>query len=157
MISSKPTAWLRALCLRTVYIRRTNAINLCTPVHTAKATVDQTTLLDSGATENFIDQTTWKNLGVGRHELTTPVRLRNVDGTENKLGLITHFCWLRIKYNGQSKLQRFFITALGKDRMILGYPFLWTFEPRINWRQGDLIDGEVVLQSSNYKYIPLYI
>jgi hypothetical protein len=119
--------------------------------------VEQTTLLDSGATENFIDKKTWQHLGIGRQPLSTPVKLRNVDGTENKLGLITHFCWLRIKYNGHSKLQRFFITALGKDRMILGYPFLWEFEPLIDWRKGDLKHGDVILQSSNYKFIPLYI
>ena len=80
-------------------------MSLCVPVHTARAMVEQTVLLDSGATENFVDEQTWKTLGIGRHTLPTPIKIRNIDGTENKKGLITHFCWLRVKYNGKSKLQ----------------------------------------------------
>jgi hypothetical protein len=42
-----------------------NTINLAIPVHTARATAEQFTLLDSGATENFISFWTWKQLGIG--------------------------------------------------------------------------------------------
>jgi hypothetical protein len=35
-------------------------INLHVPVQTAHATAEQTALLDSGATENFISYHTWK-------------------------------------------------------------------------------------------------
>jgi hypothetical protein len=31
------------------------------------------------------------------------------------------------------ELQNFFITDLGMDRVILGYPWLETFNPRLNW------------------------
>jgi len=56
---------------------------------------EQTALLDSGATENFISFRTWKQLGIGRQELNKPIMVHNVDGTENKRGKITHYCWLR--------------------------------------------------------------
>ena len=105
--------WSRATSTRTMYIRRLNAMSLCVPVHTARAMVEQTVLLDSGAMENFVDEQTWKTMGIGRHTLLTPIKIRNVDGTENKRGLIMHFCWLWVKYNGKSKLQRFFLTSLG--------------------------------------------
>jgi predicted aspartyl protease len=49
-------------------------------------------LLDSGATENFIDETTWQRLGIGQKELGKPITVTNVDGTENKKGKITHYC-----------------------------------------------------------------
>jgi len=50
--------------------------------------------------------------------------VHNVDGTENKRGKIMDYCWLRVLYNGEQKLQRFFLMSLEKDRMILSYPFL---------------------------------
>jgi len=76
-----------------------------------------------------------------------------VDGTENKKGKITHYCWLRILYNGKQKLQKFFLTSLGKDRMILGYPFLQEFNPQIDWTEGELKDGTVALQSTKFRYL----
>jgi len=107
-----------------MYIKQVNTINLLIPVHTAHATAEQTALLDSGAMENFISFCTWKQIGIGRQELNEPITVQNVNGTENKRGKITHYCWLRVLYNGKQKLQKFFLTSLGKDRMILGYPFL---------------------------------
>ena len=77
----------------------------------------------------------------------------NVDGTKNKKGSITHYCWLRVLYNGQQKLQQFFLTSLGRDRMILGYPFLREFNPQIDWAKGELQHGAVALQSARYKYL----
>ena len=60
----------------------------------------ETALLDSGVTENFIDETTWERLRVGKNRLKDKIILHNVDGTENKKGQLTHFCWLRICYGG---------------------------------------------------------
>jgi hypothetical protein len=76
---------------------------------------DEKALLDSGATENFVDETTWQQLGIGHKELEKPITVTNVDGMENKKGKITHYCWLRIQKGTRDKLQRFFITNLGQD------------------------------------------
>jgi hypothetical protein len=43
--------------------------------------------------------------------------------------------------------------ALGRDRMILGYPFLREFNPWINWTDGKLEEGNVTLQSTKFKYL----
>jgi hypothetical protein len=58
-----------------------------------------------------------------------------------------------VLYNGQQQLQKFFMTVLGRDRMILGYPFLWEFNPRINWIDGKVEGGNVTLQSTKFKYL----
>jgi hypothetical protein len=96
---------------------------------------------------------TWKRLGIGRKELARPVTVHNVDGTENKQGKITHYCWLRIVKGEKHMLQRFYITALGKDRIILGYPFLYDFNPKINWKTGKVLGEPVQLQSSRYMHV----
>jgi hypothetical protein len=129
--------------MRRMYIRRLNTMKLSVPVQTARITAEQTALLDSGATENFISHRTWRALGIGRQQLDKSIPVHNVDGTKNRLGNIKHYCWLRVIHNGQEKLQRFFLTDLGQDRMILGYPFLREFNPTIDWREGKLTQGTV--------------
>jgi hypothetical protein len=94
---------------------------------------DEKALLDSSATENFIDETTWQQLGIGQKELKKPITVINVDNTENRQGKITHYCWLRIQKGTCNKLQRFFIMDLGQDCIILGYPFLYYFNPPVDW------------------------
>ena len=53
---------------------------------------EEVALLDSGATENFMDMETWKRIGIGRKPLVKPIKVYNVDGTENKQGEMMHFC-----------------------------------------------------------------
>ena len=96
---------------------------------TASAKATERALIDSGATENFVDNATWQRMGVGRSKLPRPLRLLNVNSTENRQGEVTHRCCLRIKYNDKEDVQDFFIANLGKDRIILGYPFLRVFNP----------------------------
>jgi hypothetical protein len=85
--------------------------------------------------------------------LKMPIMVLNVDGLENQRGKITHYCWLHVRLGKKNKLQRFFITFLGKDRMILGYPFLRVFNPSINWTEGRIAEGKVTLQSTCFKWI----
>src|ERR1700747_1153669 len=115
-----------------MYINKIDALNVPFTFKTAHATAEEKALLDSGATENFIDQKTWERMGVGKRLLKKPIVVMNVDGTTNKGGGIMHFCRLRVLYNGKSDLQDFYIATLGRDRMILGYPFFRKFQPQVN-------------------------
>jgi hypothetical protein len=45
------------------------------------------------------------------------------------------------------------MTSLGRDRMILGYPFLQEFNPHIDWVEGTLKEGRVTLQSTRFKHL----
>ena len=90
-------------------------------------------------------------MGVGKRPLTKPLTVYNVDGSENKQGKITDYCMLCIIFQGQQRLQKFYIASLGKDSIILGYPFLYVFQPTINWQKGVLSGGEVNLQTLRYK------
>jgi hypothetical protein len=98
-----------------MYLNKIDALNVPFTFQTAHAMAEEKALLDSGATENFLDEETWKRMGVGRRLLDKPLKVINVDGTENKKGTITHYCRLRIIYNGETDLQDFFIANLGKD------------------------------------------
>jgi hypothetical protein len=136
-----------------MYIRRINAMNVRFKFQTAHAKAEETALLDSGATENFIDEETWKKMGVGRRPLSKSIKVYNVDGTENRKGELTHYCRLRILFDGKEDLQDFYITTLGKDRLILGFPFLQKFNPTVDWKRGRFKKGVVSIQSAMYKHL----
>jgi len=60
---------------------------------------------------------------LGTQKLPTPRPVWNVDGMPNRNGTITHACDLIVKKGHKKERQRFFISNLGKDRFILGYPW----------------------------------
>src|SRR5712671_4129047 len=66
---------------------------------------------------------------------------------------MTHYCRLRVIYNGEEDLQNFYLTDLGKDRIILRYPFMSCFNPRVNWKKGSLSKGKVVIQSAVIRHL----
>ena len=149
-----PTARLREVSRSkdSMYIRRINALNTKVAFRSLSEQAEEVALVDSGATENFIDREAWGRLGIGSRLTQTPLTVYNVDGSENSHGKITRYCWLRIVYQGKQRLQKFFIASLGKDRIILGYPFLYLFNPTIDWQQGRIEEGGLSLQTPRYKY-----
>ena len=101
-------------------------------------TAEETALIDSGATENFIDIEVWKALNIGRFRLERTIPVHNVDGSINKNGNIDSYVWLKVRLGKQEKNMKFYLTSIGKERFILGYPFLGAFNPTINWQTGNL-------------------
>ena len=94
-------------------------------------------LIDSGVGGKFIDQNyAWK-LGVKIQKLEQPLIARNVDGTENKKGEITSFVNLDLIINGRTKRTRLLVTGLGRQKIILGFPWLREQNPNINWQTGE--------------------
>ena len=110
-------------------------------------------LLDSGATHNFIDKQMAKRLGVGSHLLESPRTIKNADGTVNASGPLNRFTDLEVYYSGISEVQRFYITNLGEDRAIFGFPWLQTFQPTIDWQNAH-IEGKAELYTMNLEPPP---
>ena len=110
-----------------MYIRRISTVTTKIAFQTLSEQADNRALVDSGATENFINFKTWKQMGVRKRPLAKPLTVYNVDGSENKQGKITNYCMLCIIFQGRQRLQKFYIASLGKDSIILGYFFLYVF------------------------------
>jgi hypothetical protein len=108
---------------------------------------EEVTLIDSGARENFIDQETIKRLKLGTRKLEEPVQLRNIDGTYNQSGSVKSFIDLLINCGGRKVTQRFYVTNLGSDKMILGYPWLHTFNPDIDWPSCKLVGPAIKMET----------
>ena len=91
-------------------------------------------LVDSGATDNFIHPAFAKRLGLEMTPLDTPKRIYNIDNTSNKSGSITHSLELKVTTKGIEKVMRFLVTDIGNEDILLGYPWLATFEPKFGWK-----------------------
>ena len=51
----------------------------------------------------------------------------------------------------QEERMRFYLTGLGKDKFILGYPFLAAFNPTINWKAATITDSEVEIETLGFR------
>ncbi len=105
-------------------------------IHSNTKRAKTISLLDLGATENFLnlDYTKWLNLLIKR--LPFPRKLFNVDGTENKAGQLQFYTDLAIWTGPTTTTMRFFLTQLGEHKAILGYPWFAAIQPKINWKRG---------------------
>ncbi len=123
-----PGPWLAilaaTLCLKTIYIMKGNKCELPIPLESFKGTTNEKALVDSGATENFINQSMIKRLKLGMKAMDVPVTLRNIDGTSNCAGKITHYLNLLVSRGHKKLKEHFFVSNLEEDRIILGYPWL---------------------------------
>jgi len=121
-----------------VYFSLKNYVQINFTLSHYRGQVEESALLNSGATENFIDHTTVAKLQLGTKKLNFQRPVYNVDGTMNRHGTITHACNLMVKQGNKKVRQRFYVSDLGKDRFILGYPWFRAFNPDINWTEAKL-------------------
>jgi len=99
-----------------MYIFRSdNRLEIPITLSSFKGMADKIALVDSGATENFIDQETIKKLKLGTKKLETLVGLWNIDRTFNKSGQITHYLNLLVSCGAKKNSERFYVTDLRSD------------------------------------------
>ena len=92
-------------------------------------------LLDTGAGEKFIDQNFVQNQKIKIKNLEHPIEVFNVDGTPNKWGTITKYTRLDLTINRHTQPHNLFVTGLGKQKIILGYPWFKQNNPEIDWEE----------------------
>ncbi len=102
------------------------------------ASAKRSVLADSGATDNFINLQLLKRLRISYLAIPNPIKIWNVDRTLNQDGSITHYTDLQVKTGKETQILRFLITNLGRDEVILGYPWFTAFEPKIRWKEATL-------------------
>ena len=100
--------------------------------------VDTPALIDSGAEGEFIDQNYARNIGIKQTALEEPIEVFNVDGTRNKRGTINHYTETPLTIGNCTRTHRLYITGLGKQKILLGFSWLYEQNPDINWQTGDI-------------------
>jgi hypothetical protein len=111
-----------------------NSIHVPINIGLSKQTVE--TLIDSGASGLFINQNFAKNFEI--NYLNKLVNAYNVDGTENKWGTINAYINLEFKLGDWKFNKHFYVFRLGKQRIILGFPWLHKYNPITDWKKGEI-------------------
>jgi Retroviral aspartyl protease len=112
-----------------------NSISIPINIGSSKQTIK--ILIDSGAGGLFINQNFAKNFDI--NYLNEPVKAYNVDGTENKWGTINAYINLEFTLGKQKFKEQFYVTGLGKQKIILGFPWLHKYNLIIDWKKGEII------------------
>ena len=122
-------------------------------VHSIAKRAKAIALVDSGATENFMNLTYAKWLQLPIKQMEEPRKLLNIDGTENKSGELKYYTDLQVQTGTNYTNLHFYLTKLGEQKAILGYPWFIAAQPKIDWKCGwiDHTQLPVILQANNAK------
>jgi hypothetical protein len=145
---------LRAIFPQAVFIPNQRSVHANIKLHSRTLHSEVSTLIDSGATENFITPDVIEFFNILTFTLPKPQTIHNVDGTKNRIGQVTKAANLDISYNGKRDVHIFYVIDLGDDHMLLGMPFMAATNPNIDWTKGEIY-GTIIAASSNvHKWIP---
>src|SRR5580692_8111349 len=146
-----PMAWVRALRCNSVYVMRFRSMRIPVSIRASYNMADIKVLVDSGATDNFIHPNFVKRMGIGQRELDKPKNIYNIDDTTNRSGQITHYLSLAVTTARKTQEMRFLITDIGREDVLLGYPWLSTYEPHFSWKHGTIDESNlpIILQTIN--------
>jgi hypothetical protein len=120
-------------------------------VHLIAKRAESIALLDSGATENFMNLAYAKWLRLPIKQLSEPRPVLNIDEMENKSGRLKYYTDLNIRTGQNTTTLRFFLSDLGEHKVILGYPWFAATQPRIDWKKGWIDHSQlpIVLRAPN--------
>ncbi|QRW20628.1 Retrotransposable element Tf2 protein [Rhizoctonia solani] len=94
------------------------------------------TLIDSGATLNFISPLIVEKYKIPKTQLENPRVVRMLDGTISQTGCIWHQVQLAVLANGHKHSIPFLVCPIGNTSAILGMTWLTSESPLIDWHQG---------------------
>ena len=95
-------------------------------------------LIDSGAEGSFIHSNTVREHNIPTHPLKQPILVKNVDGSQNKEGIISQYVWKPLQLGNRVAYTQLLVTTIGKEEIILGLPWLRKTNPQINWAQSTI-------------------
>ncbi|QRW17417.1 Retrotransposable element Tf2 protein [Rhizoctonia solani] len=94
------------------------------------------TLIDSGATSNFISPLIVEKYKIPKTQLKNPQVVRMLDGTISQTGCIWHQVHITVLANGYTHSIPFLVCPIGNTPAILGMTWLTAEAPLIDWQQG---------------------
>ncbi|HEV7738705.1 MAG TPA: retropepsin-like aspartic protease, partial [Chlamydiales bacterium] len=126
----------------TIFLRKKGnqlSINVLVKTKDTGKYVEAKALIDSGCTGSAIDRDFVKKHQINRQRLPHNLKVLNADGTENSAGRITHHVPLMMRI-GQKHWEEvdFGITKLDDHDIFLGYDWLASHNPEINWATGGI-------------------
>jgi hypothetical protein len=91
-----PASWACLLEVRSAFRTKYKSLQVPTLLQSLQGQAERQVLVDSGATDNFISSKLLKRMKIGALDLQNPKVIWNIDGTQNKSGMITKFADLQV-------------------------------------------------------------
>jgi hypothetical protein len=104
-------------------------------IHTKSKRAEALALVDSGATENFMNLNYARYLRLPIQRLATPRKLYNVDGSSNQSGDLLYYTDLAVQTGDRRVNLCFFLSNLGENKAILGYPWFAAMHQKSTGRE----------------------
>jgi hypothetical protein len=119
--------------------------------HSIAKRAEGVALVDSGATENFMNLQYMQWLMLPIKKLAYKWNLFNVDGIENKSRKLKYYMDLEVQTGTNKTCMRFFLMDLGEHKAILGYSWFTAMQPKIDWKQGWIDESHlpIILRMDN--------
>ena len=100
--------------------------------HGGKEIVTINAMIDSGATEDFIDQEVSNKHGIKMIRAKNPREIYLADGKPSAMGLVTHMTKVPMDISSHKELATFQVANLQNHEVILGMPWLRKHNPTID-------------------------
>ena len=100
-------------------------------------TAETKAMIDSGATNNFINESFIKQNFIKTKPKSTPLTVKDIAG--RKLGMVDKQVTLKIRMANHEEEITLNVIGTGKHPVVLGLPWLKTHNPTIDWRENRII------------------
>jgi len=107
-------------------------------LHGATRQITINAMIDSGATEDFIDKGFCSKYNIRTTQAKTIREVYLADGRPSAMGPITHTAKVPIDIGSHREFAIFQVAKLPNHEVILGMPWLKQHSPRIDWGQGKI-------------------
>jgi len=102
-------------------------------LHGGKESVTINAMIDSGATEDFIDREVCNNHGIKMIKAKNLREIYLADGKPSAMGPITHMTKVSMDISSHRELATFQVANLQNNEVLLGMPWLREHNPTIDW------------------------
>jgi len=102
-------------------------------LHGEKQSVTINAMIDSGATEDFVDREVCNKHRIKMIKAKNPREIYLADGKPSGMGPVTHLTKVPMDISSHRELATFQVANLQKHEVILGMPWLREHNPTIDW------------------------
>jgi len=102
-------------------------------LHCEKESVTIKAMIDSGATEDFIDRVVCNKHGIKMIKAKNPREISLADGKPRAMGLVTYETKVPMDISSHRELATFQVANLPNQEVILAMPWLREHNPTIDW------------------------